>query len=114
MNWLLNRLREKTTWMGIFTLLGLVGIQIEPEFREIIINAVLAVAAIAAFVYRENRHERSTDRQPNLPPIELQGRSESDPLPEFDGGMRVPPGHRTQPELDDRGSHPDWHGFNDR
>lgn len=82
MNWLINRLKERTTWLGIFTLLSLAGIKLEPEFREVIINAILAVAAVVAFVYRENIHERSTDLdQPSqataLPPIELTGQSES-------------------------------------
>ena len=73
MNWLLNRLKERSTWLAIFTLAGLFGMKIEPELREHIINAILAVAAVAAFVFRENIRERSTD----LPAIELQGRSDS-------------------------------------
>ncbi len=82
MNWLLNRLKERSTWLAIFTLLGLVGIKLEPELRELIINAILAVAAIVAFVFRENIQERSTDLDqatrsiPQLPPIELQSRSD--------------------------------------
>jgi hypothetical protein len=82
MNWLLNRLKERSTWLAIFTMAGLVGIKIEPELREVIINAILAVAAVIAFVFRENVRERSTDqdqsaRTPPLPPIELTGKSES-------------------------------------
>ena len=73
MNWLLNRLKERSTWLAIFTLAGLVGIKLEPELRELIINAILGVAAVVAFVFRENIRERSTD----LPAIEMQGRSES-------------------------------------
>jgi len=72
-NWLLNRLKERSTWLAIFTLAGLVGIKLEPELRELIINAILGVAAVVAFVFRENIRERSTD----LPAIEMQGRSES-------------------------------------
>ena len=83
MNWLLNRLKERSTWLAIFTLAGLVGIKLEPELRELIINAILGVAAVVAFVFRENIRERSTDLDqdsrsaPALPPIELQGRSDS-------------------------------------
>ena len=78
MNWLLNRLKEKSTWLAIFTLAGLFGMKIEPELREHIINAILAVAAVAAFVFRENIRERDQPRQNDqLPPIELMGRSES-------------------------------------
>lgn len=87
MNWLLNRLKERSTWLAIFTLLGLVGIKLEPELRELIINAILAVAAVVAFVSRENIHERSTDLDqatrsaPQLPPIELHGRPAA-PIPD--------------------------------
>lgn len=83
MNWLINRLKERSTWLAIFTLAGLAGIKLDPEFREAIINAILAVAAVVAFVFRENIRERSTDLNqstrtpPPLPPIELTGKSES-------------------------------------
>lgn len=87
MTWLLNRLKEKSTWIAIFTLAGLVGIKIDPELREHIINAILAVAAVAAFVFRENTRERSTDPEQSpprtlpLPPIELTAKSESAEVP---------------------------------
>ena len=96
MNWLLNRLKERSTWLAIFTLAGLFGMKIEPELREHIINAILAVAAVAAFVFRENIRERSTDLDQSsgtatplppgsgyqpLPSIEFVGQSESVPNP---------------------------------
>jgi len=87
MNWFLNRLKERSTWLAIFALAGLVGIKIEPEFREVIINAILAVAAVVAFIFRENVRERSTDLNQStgtptpLPPIELTGKSESAEAP---------------------------------
>lgn len=78
MKWLLARLKEKSTWVAIFTLAGLLGMKIEPEFREAIINAILAVAAVAAFVFREHTRESETANPPlELPPIELVGRSEA-------------------------------------
>lgn len=79
MNWFLNRLKERSTWLAIFTLAGLVGIKLEPELRELIINAILGVAAVVAFVFRENIRERDQPRQNDqLPPIDLVGRSESE------------------------------------
>ncbi len=66
MNWLLNRLKERSTWLAIFTLLGLVGIKLEPELRELIINAILAVAAIVAFVFRENIHQAFPRETPSF------------------------------------------------
>lgn len=70
MGWFLDRIREKSTWLGIFTLVGLLGIEIEPEFREIIINAILGVAAVIAFFFREK------SSNPPLPPIDLIAESE--------------------------------------
>lgn len=68
--WLLNRLKEKSTWLAIFTMAGLFGMKIEPELREYIINAILAVAAVAAFIFQEKPHEPKTVNVV-LPPIDL-------------------------------------------
>jgi hypothetical protein len=76
MNWLITRLHERSTWLAIFALAGLFGIKLEPELREYIINAIIAVAAVVAFMYKEKPSEVVK------PPIELQGRS--------DGGLPVP------------------------
>lgn len=70
MDWLLNRLKEKSTWLAIFTMAGLFGMKIEPELRETIINAILALAAVAAFVFKETPHEPQTVNI-QLPPIDL-------------------------------------------
>lgn len=71
MSWFLDRIREKSTWLGIFTLVGLLGMNIEPEFREVIINAILGVASVIAFFFREN------SSSPQLPPIDLVAKSET-------------------------------------
>jgi hypothetical protein len=68
MNWLIARLHERSTWLAIFTFAGLFGIKLEPELRESIINAIIAVAAVLAFVYKDKPDE--VDK----PPIELQSR----------------------------------------
>ena len=80
MNWLLDRLKEKSTWLGVFTLASLFGMKIEPELREYIINAILAVAAVAAFVFKEPA---------KIPPIELQGRPTRNSPDDSDRGCDV-------------------------
>jgi uncharacterized membrane protein len=95
MNWLINRLKERSTWLAIFALAGLVGIKLEPEFRDAIINAIVAVAAVVAFVFRENTHERSTD----LPAIETRSKRVSN-LTEEDSVLI---GVHSYNELIDRG-----------
>jgi hypothetical protein len=48
--WILDRARERSTWMGIFSLAGAVGWAVTPEHKELIITAAVAVvAAVAAF-----------------------------------------------------------------
>ena len=48
--WILDRARERSTWMGLFSLAGAVGWAVTPEHKELIITAAVAVvAAVAAF-----------------------------------------------------------------
>ena len=48
--WILERAKERSTWMGLFSLAGAVGWAVTPEHKELIITAAAAVvAAVAAF-----------------------------------------------------------------
>ena len=48
--WIIDRARERSTWMGLFSLAGAVGWAITPENKELIVTAAVAVvAAVAAF-----------------------------------------------------------------
>jgi len=67
--WLMDRLKERSTWLAIFTLVGLLGIKLEPELRELIINAILGAAAVVAFVWREQRGHHERTRKTDLPQI---------------------------------------------
>jgi hypothetical protein len=87
--WLTDRLKERSTWAAIAAIAGLFGMEIQPEFRDLIINALIGVAAVVAFMFDENKNVNI-----NLPPIELQGK----PTPH----IVIPPGHRESPDLDDR------------
>ena len=75
MNWLLARLKERSTWLSLFAFASLFGIQIEPELKEYLIQAVIGVAALVAFIFKEKPSEHHQSDQ--IPPIELQSRSES-------------------------------------
>ena len=57
MSWLFDRLRERTTWLGVVAAAGRFGMNVHPELRETIINALIAVAAVVAFLFRENDRE---------------------------------------------------------
>lgn len=63
-----------------------------------------------------NPLERTRETDPTLiPPVDLQGRSEPESIPpDLRLRIELPPGHRTQAGLDERGSAHEWHGFNDQ
>lgn len=46
MNWILNRLKERSTWSALITLSGLIGINLKPELTEAIITAGTAIVAL--------------------------------------------------------------------
>ena len=49
LTWVLDRAKERSTWMGLFSLAGAIGLGLSPENKEAIIGAAVAVvAAIAA------------------------------------------------------------------
>lgn len=72
MNWLIARLKEPSTWRGIVWLLTFAGLSLKPEQSEAIIAAGIALAGVLGVFLKEPTHA--------LPPIELQGRSQSDPI----------------------------------
>jgi hypothetical protein len=109
MNWMLARLREPSTWRGLIWLLTALGVSLRPEVWEQIIALGMAVAGLIGVLSAEEPKHINV----HLPPIDLQGRSDSGPgLPRAIGvRVDVPPGHYTAPDLDERGSPP---GFNDQ
>lgn len=59
MNWLLNRLKEKTTWIGLATFLSIIGYKIEPAWIEPIATALSAVVSVILIVTKEKTNEPS-------------------------------------------------------
>ena len=53
LTWLLDRAKERSTWMGLFSLAGAVGLAFTPEHKEIIIGAAVAVVAAVAAMTRD-------------------------------------------------------------
>jgi hypothetical protein len=46
MNWILNRFKERSTWSALITLVGIVGVNLQPELQEQIITAALAIVSV--------------------------------------------------------------------
>ena len=73
MNWLLARLREPSTWRGLVWLATVAGLSLRPDQAEAIVAAGMALAGLlGVFLGDEQKSVRI-----ELPPITLQGRSES-------------------------------------
>ena len=44
--WLLDRLKENSTWRGLILLAGLFGAHLKPDQQEAIVGAALAIVAL--------------------------------------------------------------------
>jgi len=52
-DWLMARLRERSTWLGIVSFLTAAGVVLEPEVAEGIVAAGLAIAGIVAAIGKD-------------------------------------------------------------
>ena len=72
MNWLLNRLREPSTWRGLVWLATVAGLSLRPDQAEAIVTGGIALAGLLGVFL-------SDEPKPiNLPPIDLQSRPGAD------------------------------------
>jgi hypothetical protein len=51
--WLLDRLKEKTTWVGIFSVIVATGAAVSPELQETISNAGIYVVSAIVILLKE-------------------------------------------------------------
>lgn len=115
MKWIIERFREPSTWRGIVWLLTVLGLSLRPDQAEAIITVGMALAGLLGVFLRD---EPKTVRS-ELPPIVLQGRSESGDAALGVGavhpadGLRVPPVRQSGPM--DPNTYPRFgSGFGDR
>lgn len=52
--WIIDRLKEKSTWAGIGVLLGLVGVRLSPDALSSVMAAVVAIIGVWEVIRREN------------------------------------------------------------
>lgn len=55
LSWILERLKEPTTYLGITAILSSAGIALDPELAQNIQTAGLGVAGIILFVLKEKK-----------------------------------------------------------
>ncbi len=78
MNWVINRLREASTWRGLVWLLTVSGVALRPDQVEAIVLAGMAIAGLlGVFLQDKARDPNERTRKTDIPEIELVGRSES-------------------------------------
>lgn len=53
--WWIDRLKERSTWFGLLSLLGAAGMVISPEMSEYIIAIGMAVGGIVGIVTEETK-----------------------------------------------------------
>ena len=54
MDWLFDRLTERSTWAGVITAVGTIcGVAIKPELAVQITGAGVAIASLALFIVKE-------------------------------------------------------------
>lgn len=74
MNWLLNRLREPSTWRGLVWLATGFGVTLKPEVWEQVTAVGMALAGLIGVLTRDD----PKTVQLQLPPIDLVGKPEGD------------------------------------
>jgi len=60
MNWIKNRLKERTTWQGIISIITAIGIALNPEQKEAVISLGMAIVT-AIWVFK--KEPQSKDAQ---------------------------------------------------
>lgn len=104
--WLLNRLREPSTWVSISVLFSLFGVHIDDELWQAIVSFGAAVAALLGVLLREKSEP---------PPIQLVGRATDyiSPTDRMHGvTLGLPPTHDATPthSTPDYGKRDGWNG----
>lgn len=55
LSWLLDRLKETSTWYGIIAILTSAGVNLDPELQTQVISSGAALAGLVAFVTKEKK-----------------------------------------------------------
>ena len=52
---ILKKLSEKTTWLGVLSLVTVFGVSLTPELSESIVTAVLAIVGLVNVILNEKK-----------------------------------------------------------
>lgn len=48
MSWIKNRLKERSTWLGLITLASIAGYSLRPEQQELVVTLGMSLAALVS------------------------------------------------------------------
>lgn len=57
MEWIIERLKEKTTYAGVFSLLAAIGVVVAPAQADAITTAAIAVIGVVLVFVKELEHK---------------------------------------------------------
>lgn len=108
MNWLMNRLKEPSTWRGLAWLLTALGVSLSPESWHYLTTAGMALAGFIGCVTTE----KAQRVQILLPPIELIGQPAADRADADRGGAaeRLRPALPSDPDSEPHRPEGGWNG----
>jgi hypothetical protein len=104
-NWIINQLREASTWRGIVWLLTVSGVVLRPDQVEAIMLAGMTFAGLLGVFLKDkvrdpNERTRKTDEAVYIPQFTLVGRSESTDAPRVSDTQPVIPDRITLESLE--------------
>ena len=60
--WLLERIKERSTWLSLIGILAMVGIEVSPESQESILRICLLVASAIGIVTKDKKEEVKNEK----------------------------------------------------
>ena len=58
-DWIFNRLGEKSTWRGIFTVLTIAGLSLGPDVKEAVIGTGVSLIGLLEVIFKEPQSKDS-------------------------------------------------------
>lgn len=55
--WIVERLKERSTWLAVISLISLAGVTLQPDMKEIIITIGLAIGSLIFMVSKDKAVE---------------------------------------------------------
>lgn len=59
LNYIISRLKERSTWLGLVSLTTAIGVSLSPEQTEAIVQAGISLAALVAIFTKDEKDDAS-------------------------------------------------------